>query len=251
MFRNIKNKEPFNGAMNIIILLLVLVIGGCAAVICGEIYQYRRSQTFYRESAARVVKETDSLYIPIWVDYYKLQLEAEDMKGWLYCQGTPINYPVMQGETNHYYRSHLPDGTRNISGSLYLDCDNLLDFADDNTVIYGNNMKNGSMFGILDSFREQTFYAEHPVMYYFQNNICYRIDLIGCYIADIASDPFFLHFSDTQEKEAYMNSLYSRSFFTSDVSPGGGDKLLTLSCYYDERTCLILQGVVNQMESVQ
>ena len=102
---------------------------------------------------------------PITVDFTQLLATNEDVCGWLYSKDTVINYPVAQGEDNNEYLHHLLDGTYNSSGTLFLDCECGPEFSGANSIIYGHNMKNGSMFNSLHSYSDQAYYDAHPVMY--------------------------------------------------------------------------------------
>lgn len=83
--------------------------------------------------------------LSITVDFEELLAQYPNAVGWLYCEGTPINYPVMQSDDNDYYLRRLPDGTYNTAGSLFADyrCGKLGE--SNNYIIYGHNMKNGTM----------------------------------------------------------------------------------------------------------
>ena len=87
--------------------------------------------------------EASEADIPISVDFEKLTAEYPDIVGWLYCEGTPINYPVVQSKDNLRYLRRLPDGSYNAAGSLFADyrCKEVA--ASGNYIIYGHNMKNG------------------------------------------------------------------------------------------------------------
>ena len=78
---------------------------------------------------------------PISVDFEALQGENPDIIGWLYCEGTPINYPIVQSEDNSYYLRRLTDGSYNANGTLFLDYRCARDFTDFNCVVYGHRMK--------------------------------------------------------------------------------------------------------------
>ena len=94
--------------------------------------------------------------------YQTLYNENQDLIGWLSIPDTNIDYPVMQCNDNEYYLHHNFYREEDKYGCLYVK-----DIADVNTpatnfIIYGHNMKDGSMFGNLDQYQEQTFYQEHP-----------------------------------------------------------------------------------------
>ena len=95
---------------------------------------------------------------------------CKEIIGWIYSDGTPINYPIVQTTNNEYYLRRLIDGTYNQAGSIFMDYKNSSDFSDYNTIIYGHNMKNDSMFGTLTSYESQDYYNEHKEMYLYSEN---------------------------------------------------------------------------------
>ncbi len=84
--------------------------------------------------------------------------------GWIYNQGTTLDYPVVQGNDNEYYLKHLIDGTENKLGSIFMDSRNQANFSDDITVIYGHNLEDGSMFTSLEKYKQRLLRAA-PHMY--------------------------------------------------------------------------------------
>lgn len=86
------------------------------------------------------------------IDFDKLLKENNDVIAWIYIENTPINYPVLQSNDNMYYLNKMVNGYYNQCGSIFADYRNSSDFSDNNTIIYGHNMKNGSMFGSLLDF---------------------------------------------------------------------------------------------------
>ena len=102
---------------------------------------------------------------------------------WLYCPDTVIDYPVMKADDYSYYLKHLPDGTHNANGTLFLDYNCAPDFSDSLSVIYGHKMKSGKMFGSLEGYKKEGYYSEHPYMYLYTKQGKFRINLVyGCVI---------------------------------------------------------------------
>ena len=91
------------------------------------------------------------------VDFESLRESGPDIIGWLNLPDTVINYPVTQTDDNEYYLHHLYDGTYNKVGCLFADYENKADFSDRNTIIYGHNMRDGSMFAVLNEYDEQSY----------------------------------------------------------------------------------------------
>ncbi len=186
-----------------------------------------------RNETSEIVLESAEETAPIKVSFTDLQAQCGDVVGWIYCEGTPINYPVVQSENNSDYLYRMLDGTRNSSGSIFMDCRNASDLTDWNTLIYGHNMKNGAMFGCLDRYREQEFYEEHPVLYFLTPDQNYRIDLVGGYTTTGDSDAYRIP-EDQEERDELIKKAKSRSSFSANVDVLGEDRLITLStCVYE------------------
>jgi len=185
--------------------------------------------------------------VPVSVSFEELCAECPDVVGWLYCEGTPINYPIVQGEDNDYYMYRLLDGSYNKSGTLFMDCRNQTDFSDPNTVIYGHNMKNGSMFGTLLKYQDPAYYREHPVMYLLTPEADYEIKLISAYVTPADSAAYTIP-KTRAERDAILQKAYTTSAFASGVQPLPEDRMITLStCVYDyEDARLVVVGLLRE-----
>ena len=170
---------------------------------------------------------------PIKVDFDVLLEKNGDIVGWLYCEDTPINLPVVQSSDNDHYLRRLLDGSWNTAGTLFVDCRNSADFSDANTVIYGHNMKNKTMFGTLSYYREQSYFEEHPVMWLLTPNGNYKVEPVAGYITPTTSDVYSFDQSD-EEVLATVRQAVESSTFTSGIEISDGDRFLTLStCSYE------------------
>lgn len=106
------------------------------------------------------------------IDFEGLQVVNPDVIGWVEIPGLAISYPVVQGTDNAYYLHHLFTGEYNSSGSIFADCHNQPDFTDQNTIIYGHNMKNGSMFGTLSRYQDEALWEASPYFYLYVPGKC-------------------------------------------------------------------------------
>ena len=183
--------------------------------------------------------------VPVSVDFDALQAQCPDVVAWLFFPDTPINYPVVQSSDNSYYLRRLLDGSWNSSGTLFMDYRNQPDFSDWNTVIYGHNMNDGSMFAVLPSFREQDFADEHSVMYLLTPEGTWQVEWIaGCTLpADAA---LYALPPDREQRDQLLQTLREDSCFRSDAEVTEDDHLLTLStCVYDYQDArFVLVGVL-------
>ena len=90
-----------------------------------------------------------------------LQEKNPDTIAWIEIPGTSVDYPVMQSDTNSYYLRRTFSRQYNITGSIFADYRNSPDFDDQNTVIYGHNMRDGSMFYDVSLFMNEDFYKDN------------------------------------------------------------------------------------------
>lgn len=189
-------------------------------------------------SGSALAEETDAEQIfmeaaPIAVDFEVLLETNSDVVGWLYCEDTPINLPVVQGEDNDFYLRRMIDKTGNGSGTLFIDYRNANDFTDGNTVIYGHNMKNKSMFGTLSHYKEQSYFEEHPVMWLLTPDADYKVELVAGYVTTSTSGIFSFGLSE-EDMFALVEDAVRQSTFLSDFQICQGDVFLTLStCSYE------------------
>ncbi len=174
-----------------------------------------------------------SYEIPIEVDFEVLKAECPDIVGWIYSKGTPINYPVVQSDDNEYYLHRLPDGSYNSSGSLFMDFRCLSDVTDTNTIIYGHNMGNGSMFASLLGYEEQSYYEEHPVIWYLTPERAYKLELVAGFVTPSDSSTYDIYNSE-QELMDHLQYAVEESTFRSGVDLQEVRRVMTLStCTYD------------------
>mgnify|MGYP002465836722 CR=1 FL=1 len=151
-----KNKKAEN-AITAVLAAAVLVTGGMSL---HSYLSEQRAKNEYDAIRQEVVAEpaagetqeeiAEKNYPELQIDFAELIRTNPDFRGWLYFPALDISYPVVQGKDNAYYLHHLFSGESNINGSIFVDCHNQPDFTDQNTIVYGHNMKNGSMFGTLD-----------------------------------------------------------------------------------------------------
>ena len=171
---------------------------------------------------------------PLSVDFDSMLTQNDDVRGWLYNPDTIVNYPVVQSKDNDYYLYRLIDGSSNSSGSLFVDYRCAADFSSNHTLIYGHNMKDGSMLSTITNYWKQDYYEEHPFMYLNTPEQNYRIDLFSAYVTPADSDAYDIYFDVGADYMAFLEKLMSRSNFDSTVELTENDKIVTLStCTYE------------------
>lgn len=167
----------------------------------------------------------------IQMDFAPLLEINGDAVGWIYSEGTAIDYPIVQGDDNVFYLDHLFSGKWGFAGTIFMDYDNMPDFSDYNTVVYGHHLKNGEMFASIDNYGDQEYYEEHPVMYLYTPAGDYEVELFSGYARDASPMP---HDFDTPEEYlAYIDEITALSDFTAEVTVGPDDRIISLvTCAY-------------------
>lgn len=252
------SKRVMHAAMALL-LAVFLFAGGCVAV---TLYQYRAEEGFYEDMAARFTShaageadgnpgveaggepagkgssqredgQTMEAMPPITVDFQGLQAVNGDVCGWIYCEGTAINYPVVAGEDNDYYLRHDYAGNAAACGAIFAEAANRRDFADANTILYGHHMKDGSMFAGLDEWASQAYYEEHPVMWLLTPGHDYQVILFAGYTTSADSEAYAIFQEPGEEMDAYLRECQVRSDFQAAAGPEPGARCVMLStCAY-------------------
>ncbi|MBR6570334.1 MAG: class B sortase [Clostridia bacterium] len=188
-------------------------------------------------------------YAPLTVDFAALHAQNDDIVGWIYCPDTPINYPIVQAVNNRYYLYRLLDGSWNSAGSLFMDYRNSADFSDWNSIVFGHNMRNNSMFGCLKEFRNQDYYEAHPVMYLLTPQKDYKVELVAGYVAPNVSAVYGFPEADF-ERDELIASAIADSSFRADVSLPEDARFLTLStCTQDFKNArYIVIGLLSELD---
>lgn len=160
--------------------------------------------------------EIDSSLTP--EDYRKAIEEVysvnKDVYGWIVVTGTQISYPIMIGEDNDYYLYHNYMHQETKAGSIFADMSLSRNHKDNyNALIYGHDMKNGSMFrGIRDWFLKSNMkaLADDMEIQIYTKEALYVYKIFSAYRS---SDFNFTktYFQSKEEYKEFLDSIYARS----------------------------------------
>lgn len=169
--------------------------------------------------------------IPFSIDvkYDELKGINDDFQGWLYYEPLEISYPVVRGDDNDYYTKYTFENEKNSSGAIFMDFLNKSDYSDYNTIIYGHNMRNGTMFGSMKKLLDdQKIVEENPYFYIFTEDAAYMYEIFAVYITTADSMTYDL-ISNEEEQGEYINYIKGKANYLSDKEVTGADKIVTLS----------------------
>lgn len=177
---------------------------------------------------------TEAPKADIPIDFEKLKKENPDIYAWIQIPGTKVDYPIVQSSSDDaYYLNHTVAGAEGYPGSIYTESLNKKDFSDKNTVIYGHNMKDGTMFGGLDQYVDPSFMNEHGevIVYTPEHMFTYQV-----FAAVTYDDRHILKSFDCNEEgqfQAFLDSVMSvqniASQFSSSAEATVQDRIITLS----------------------
>ena len=170
------------------------------------------------------------------VDFNNLLKENYETVAWINIPGTDIDYPVVQHNDNDYYLYHSFDNSYNGAGWVFMDYRNNYDFSDKNTVIYGHNMLNGTMFGTIKNTQTNDYLNNYKGNYYIYittMKTSYIFEIFSSYHLDPTDDYIRTSFNDENDFNEWLMMVKNRSMNNYGVSVVQSDKILTLSSCFN------------------
>ena len=163
------------------------------------------------------------------IDLAALREVNPDVVGWILIPDTVVNYPLMQAEDNNYYLERTWDHKSNAMGSIFLEQLSSPDLTDPNTIVYGHNMNDGSMFASLRNYREQAYFEAHPYVYILSDYGVYRYEIYSSYTASVKSNTYGVEFPTETSWLRFLEKSLEDSVIDTGVEPQPTDRVLTLS----------------------
>ena len=258
------DKKKKNLIYNIFIGLFLAIAIGCGIYIGIYYYSINKSIKQFEELAGSITgdeESTDEDGEPIYVElpssesnesanvkilkkYASLYQQNSDFIGWLTIVGTDIDYPVMYTPDDEEYYIHRDFyKSYSFAGCLFIDASSVAtgDEITDNIIIYGHNMKAGTMFHDLLEYEDEEFYKKHKYITFDTIDETGTYEVIAAfrtqiYDADDTSHYHYYEFFDAETEEEfdeYISFIKSNTTYTMDSTAEYGDRLITLStCAY-------------------
>lgn len=241
-------------------VLIFIAAAACAGIGIRQYLQEKNAGDGYdgirAEIGSGVPKEApegDPIEIPI--DFAALRERNPDVYAWITIPGTAIDYPILQSATdNTYYLTHTIDGAESPEGSIYTETYNSRDFEDPNTVIYGHDMANGSMFQNLLNYQDRSFFDANREVLIYTPDAIRRYRIFAAYLYDDRHLMQSFNFDDKDVYRQYLESVFSiremGACIDTDQEVTADDKIITLSTCYgvQEDKRYLVQAVLVSIE---
>lgn len=245
----------------IINIILVAIIIVCLSIIGYKYYNYNKDDKLNSEiqDLQPVINEASDLdnnssgendgqdqskdgdYVNS-ANEEELKSINSDYKMWIQIENTNINYPVVQGSDNDYYLKHNFRKESNISGTVFVESANDID-NDKNIILYGHNMRNGTMFNNITNYKEESFFNEDNKINIIMNNTLYEYEVFSVYVKNVSEVNLAIGFASEDEFINYAYNQADESIYKKDVDFSAEDNLITLvTCSYeftDARTIVV------------
>lgn len=244
-------------------ILWVVILAVAIAVFTASVI-YFVVDYFHYKSITDIVNpsissEVDSSKkeISVPVDFEELTALNEDIYAWIRIPYVGeadkyiADYPILQseGQNRNYYLDHNVNRKSSVYGAIYTQDYNEKDFSDFNTLIYGHNMLNGTMFGSLKKYRDEAFFKQNNEIYIYQPGRILKYKIFAAYVFD--DRHILMNFDNDieNERQQYLDTVFSErklsANFDKDISVTTKDKIITLStCTSKDNERYLVQGVL-------
>lgn len=238
-----------------ILVLIGIVLLAASLIGAGVIFwQYRSGDALYAgisksngsgqlTDTENQLTEAESLAYQLDIDWATLQGQNSDVVAWVQVPGTQINYPIVQTSDNNFYLTHDFTKSQSNFGCVFLDYESASGFSDKNSIFYGHNMLNGSMFHDFVEYTDATFLSEHPYVYLAtpaDGTVCLKV--FAYVVASGDEELRQTSFASDEEFTAYVQAALDRNEITTDVQAVDVKHLYTFAtCSYqfnDARTLI-------------
>lgn len=226
-----------------VLILLMLAFGGYSlwyswsvsrgAFLSGDLMQYKPQAA---QAGANPTLE-------------ELMAVNPDVVGWLTVDGTNIDYPMVQGETDMEYINKDVYGDFSLSGAIFLSCLNSPDFSDPYNLVYGHHMSSGAMFGNVVQFTDAAYFEEHQAGTLYLPDATFRIELFACLETD-AYDSMIYNVQAGENNGERLSYLKGLAIQYRDIDARAEDSVIALSTCAEAETNgrVILFGRLTEME---
>lgn len=170
---------------------------------------------------------------PSVLDFEAMREKFPDCVGWIEIPALKLDVPIVKGEDNSYYLTHLPNRRESANGSLMMDISCRADFHSDITTIHGHYLQDGTMFGNLKRYQEERFYQENPAFKLYTPDGDYTVEVFATNTLDGMEFGYPTELNTEEEFNDFIAAAREACPYETDAEVQWGDRILLLStCSY-------------------
>lgn len=241
-----KEHSKFSKTIYWILLILLLLIAIVSGALFLKSYMDKQKNVNDNEELVSIVEEktTEGTTYPsepadVLPQYREVYQINSDLVGWIKVDNTRVNHPVAQTSDNQFYLSRdfktKKRPARGGRGTVFMDYRNNAKELDKNTILYGHNALDGTMFSDLEKYKDMEFYKQTPVIDFDTIYKEYKWKVFAVFYG--TAEPqldndyvfnFIYPFMTDENFADYVKEVQKRSFYHTDVEVLPTDKILTL-----------------------
>ena len=197
------------------VIIVVLLFVCCilfiisTSILIKHYLDYKNNKIITEQLVQEVIKiDTNKEISTTTFDWQKLRAINDDIVALIEIPDTNINYPILKDGYNLYYLKHDYNKQYSSSGSIFTS--NINPFIENETIIYGHNMRNGSMFGTFRKLHEQSNLTS-PYVWICTPKHTWRYKIFSVHTASVTGETYTLFSMADEQFAEYLKSMKSAS----------------------------------------
>ena len=214
----------------LLILIFLIVFSLCLYLFLKDYFEFKENNADTEElidNAIEITIDAKDEEVKTSINWEYLKSTNSDIIGWIEIEDTNINYPILKDNDSLYYLKHSYNKKYNSNGSIFT-LENK-PFEDEETLIYGHNMKNKTMFSQLGNYLDINYLYSHRNIKIYTPNQNYIGEIFSCYSIGIENENSAIKSLDFNERIKYYKEKSRHKIeFTDEIN-----KIIKLStCSY-------------------
>lgn len=187
------------------------------------------------DAVIQITEADNKPLVPTSVDFEKLAGINSDCIGWISACSNRIDYPIVKSKDNVEYLTKTVTGAENKSGAIFADKDCTDPFNQFQTLVFGHNMKNGSMFHYLVNYRDKDYYDNHRLIYVRTEHQLLTYEVFAAYREAASDSCIYDSVLNPDDRAAFLKKVKEKSLYNTNVQLSTSDRILTLvTCEYTQ-----------------
>lgn len=254
---NERKKKIFNIIRKIVLVAAAAVFIFAAYNLITIFLEYKEGTDIYNAiehdvldddtTTTVVINDSDhAVEIPFKYDHEALLSINPQGVGYLYIPSIGLRLPMVHPDDNDFYLTHTFNKSYNGNGCLFIDCNIDEGLSASQVIIYGHNMRNGSMFGLLPRYNNYSFWNSggNSTFYIYTGNVLKEYKIFSAYVSAPISDTYTYNFPTLEYMRTYAASMKEKSLYDTGVDVSNATQIITLStCTADGENRFIVHGV--------